>query len=67
MNTFKYGVDFLQSSTALKIAEGTIEGVLTEEVIAGIKRSAGYVQDIVDAGKVVYGINTGFGPLCNAD
>lgn len=64
MNTFKYGVDFLQSSTAIGIAKGNIEGVLTQTVIEDINRSAGYVQDIVDSGKVVYGINTGFGPLC---
>ncbi|SKB92914.1 histidine ammonia-lyase [Sphingobacterium nematocida] len=64
MNTFKYGVDFLQSSTAIGIAKGSIEGVLTQTVIEDINRSAGYVQDIVDSGKVVYGINTGFGPLC---
>lgn len=64
MNTFKYGVDFLQSSTALKIARGAINGVLSDEVISNIEQSAQYVQDIVDSGKVVYGINTGFGPLC---
>ncbi|TDQ82890.1 histidine ammonia-lyase [Sphingobacterium yanglingense] len=64
MNTFKYGVDFLQSSIALGIARGTVEGILTEEVVKDIEKSAGYVREIVDSGKVVYGINTGFGPLC---
>lgn len=64
MDTFKYGVDFLQSSTAIAIAKGSIMGVLSDTVIEDINKSAGYVQDIVDSGKVVYGINTGFGPLC---
>ncbi|WP_140936578.1 histidine ammonia-lyase [Sphingobacterium lumbrici] len=64
MNTFKYGKDSLTSSLALAIAEGKIQGVLTDTTKQKINQSAAYVQEIVDAGKVVYGINTGFGPLC---
>ncbi len=64
MNTFKYGEDFLNSSIAVSIAHGETKAVLSDTVIARINQSAQYVQEIVDAGKVVYGINTGFGPLC---
>lgn len=64
MNTFKYGEDFLNSSIAVSIAHGETKAVLSDTVIAKINQSAQYVQEIVDAGKVVYGINTGFGPLC---
>ncbi|WP_156307041.1 histidine ammonia-lyase [Sphingobacterium endophyticum] len=64
MNSFKYGEDYLSSSIALSIAKSTCEGILTEETIEKINQSANYVQEIVDSGKVVYGINTGFGPLC---
>ncbi len=64
MNSFKYGEDYLSSSIALSIAKSTCEGFLTEETIERINQSANYVQEIVDSGKVVYGINTGFGPLC---
>ena len=64
MMNFEYAAEYLTSSKALAIARGELKGVLTEEVRANILQSAQYVQDIVDAGKVVYGINTGFGPLC---
>ncbi|MCA5005568.1 histidine ammonia-lyase [Sphingobacterium bovistauri] len=64
MKTFKYGEDFLKSSAAVGIARGEIQGVLTQETIDNINRSAEYVRKIVDRGNVVYGINTGFGPLC---
>lgn len=64
MKTFRYGEDFLKCSIAIAIAKGNIKGVLTEEAKRQIQQSADYVQKIVDKGKVVYGINTGFGPLC---
>ncbi|WP_313511529.1 histidine ammonia-lyase [Sphingobacterium sp.] len=64
MKTFKYGEDYLNSSIAIAIAKSECQGVLTDETISKINQSAQYVQEIVDAGKVVYGINTGFGPLC---
>ena len=64
MTTFLYGKDKLTSSLVDKIANGTVKGVIDEDTRAKIQKSAGYVQQIVDAGKVVYGINTGFGPLC---
>jgi len=62
--TFQYGEDNLTSSIAISIAKAEIKGVLTENTIFKIKQSASYVQKIVDSGKTVYGINTGFGPLC---
>src|SRR5690606_29675058 len=64
MKTFKYGEDYLNSSIAMAIANSACQGLLTDETISKINQSAQYVQEIVDAGKVVYGINTGFGPLC---
>lgn len=71
MKTFKYGEDYLKSSLAIAIAKGEIKGILSPDTIARIQKSAAYVQKIVDKGEVVYGINTGFGPLCttliNAD
>ncbi|MFZ4260812.1 histidine ammonia-lyase [Sphingobacterium sp. HJSM2_6] len=64
MKIFRYGEDYLTSSLALDIASGNVQGILTEETKIRIHQSATYVQAIVDAGQVVYGINTGFGPLC---
>lgn len=61
---FNYGNTLLTCSLARKIAKGDIQGILTDEVKGLICQSSQYVQEIVTAGKVVYGINTGFGPLC---
>ncbi|MEE9364168.1 MAG: histidine ammonia-lyase [Cellulophaga sp.] len=63
-NTFSFGEDYLTSSIALEIAQGkracTISTASREKIIA----SRTIVENIVDKGNVVYGINTGFGPLC---
>lgn len=61
---FKYGKDRLTCSIARNIARGHIIGFLDEDTKGLIVQSSQYIQEIVDAGKVVYGINTGFGPLC---
>ncbi len=64
-NVFNYGIDTLTVGTVLDIASGKIKGVLSPEAIARIQASAGYVQTIVSQHTTVYGINTGFGPLCD--
>lgn len=61
---FKYGKDRLTCSIARNIARGHVVGHLDEDTKGIIIQSSQYIQEIVDAGKVVYGINTGFGPLC---
>ena len=66
MKSFNYGREKLTSAIAIAITKGKIKGVLAEDSVAAINQSAQYVQEIVDAGKVVYGINTGFGPLCTS-
>jgi histidine ammonia-lyase len=63
-NTFQYGQEHLTASIALGIANGEIRGVLSPETRAQVKKSAAAVQEIVANGNPVYGINTGFGPLC---
>jgi histidine ammonia-lyase len=64
MKTFNYGADNLTSSLAMLIATNKVKAELNEDTKKKIKQSASYVQEIVDAGETVYGINTGFGPLC---
>ena len=64
-NSFAYGIDRLTSGIALKLCRGQINGVLSDEAIERIKKSEAIVSSIVEKGDVVYGINTGFGPLCN--
>ena len=61
---FHYGEDHLKVSTALAIGNGQYTGILTEESRERIRKSAGLVEKIVSSDRIVYGINTGFGPLC---
>jgi len=63
-NNFNYGVDQLSCSTALQLSQGLLKGSLSDFTKTQINKSAGYVQQIVATEKTVYGINTGFGPLC---
>lgn len=62
---FHYGKDYLTVSTVLDLARGSKRGTLHPETLQKVEKSADIVSDIVAAEKVVYGINTGFGPLCN--
>ncbi len=65
MVIFNYGIDTLTISKALAISRGECRGVLSKEAVAKIEASHQKVQNIVAQGETVYGINTGFGPLCN--
>lgn len=64
METFNYGSDHLTTSIALKIARGQVKAILSKETIDQINQSAQYVKEITEKETTVYGINTGFGPLC---
>ena len=64
MKTFSYGQDRMTVDTALAIARGETKGVISPEVYQQIEASRQAVVDIVKGEKQVYGINTGFGPLC---
>ncbi len=63
--TFKYGTDNLTVDKVLAISNGELNAVITsetkEQVIACRKR----VETMAAGNKAVYGINTGFGPLCD--
>lgn len=61
---FKLGEDWLTASTALHIAQASTTIKLSQEYRAKVIKSWTIVQGIVDKGLPVYGINTGFGPLC---
>lgn len=62
---FHYGKDALTVATALDIAAGKTKGILIPEVMAKVQASNAHVQAIVQEHTTVYGINTGFGPLCD--
>jgi histidine ammonia-lyase len=64
MKTFHYGQDLLTSSLALKLARKEMKGVFSHETLQKINTSSAAVAQIAKGEKAVYGINTGFGPLC---
>lgn len=66
METFHFGVDRLTASMALKLARKEAKGLLNDETISKVNASAAAVAKIASGEKAVYGINTGFGPLCTS-
>ena len=65
MKNFRYGSDRLTIEKAMALTQGKIHGTLSAKERHKIDRSESYVKDIVAHNEVVYGINTGFGPLCD--
>jgi histidine ammonia-lyase len=61
---FNFGQDWLTAGIALSIASGKTKINLTDATRKKVKSSWQIVQNIVAKGNPVYGINTGFGPLC---
>lgn len=64
MLSFKYGTDHLTAGIALSIARGETTGIINEAAREKIRRSSQVVENIANGDAAVYGINTGFGPLC---
>lgn len=62
---FKYGVDKLTIEKILAIACKELKAGLTHEAIAKVNDCRKSVETIANSDKAVYGINTGFGPLCD--
>lgn len=61
---FHYGEEQLSVAKALQITTGQTQGLITTHTKKKIQASWQHVQDIVAQDRTVYGINTGFGPLC---
>ena len=64
MITFRYGIDRMTPGLALDICRGRIKGELSRDAANKVAQNRAAVEDIVSDGRTVYGINTGFGPLC---
>lgn len=62
--TFNFGEDHLTAGIALSIARGKTKGLISDFSRIKIRNSSKTVANIVEKGDPVYGINTGFGPLC---
>ena len=63
--TFKYGIDKLTVSKIIAIAQGKMQAELTTQTIKTINECRAKVEKMANGPKAVYGINTGFGPLCD--
>ena len=63
--TFKYGIDRLDLDILNGIASGSIKAELCQEALDKINTSRQRVDKMAASDKAVYGINTGFGPLCD--
>ncbi|NER16745.1 histidine ammonia-lyase [Spongiivirga citrea] len=62
---FKYGIDHLTVEKAIALASAKLVGELTNEAITKVNTCRHYVEKMASGDKAVYGINTGFGPLCD--
>jgi len=60
-----YGIDELTIEDIIAILENPKHAALNDEARAKILKSEQNVREIVESDRTVYGINTGFGPLCD--
>lgn len=65
MKEFKLGIDQMSIGDIFEILNNETKLVLNEKAIEQINNSRNSVEKVVTSKQVVYGINTGFGPLCN--
>jgi histidine ammonia-lyase len=61
---FQYGQDHLTTAIALAITDGKCQGVLNDSARGRIEKCRQRVAELAAGDDAVYGINTGFGPLC---
>ncbi len=65
MQKFQAGIQTLSIKNLTSICDDNMQVVLSDEAIKQVAKSAGYVEKIIENETVIYGINTGFGPLCS--
>jgi histidine ammonia-lyase len=63
-NAFKYGEDNLSIGLAIDICNGSCKGYITDSARRKITKNRSVVENMARNKQNVYGINTGFGPLC---
>ncbi len=64
-NMFKYGIDHLTVHKVIAIARCQFQAVLVQEAIDKVQECRRKVEVMAQSDEPVYGINTGFGPLCD--
>lgn len=65
MNTLSYGIGHWSLEEVIAVAKNPAQAKLSETSKQQIIQSRKNVESIIESGKVVYGINTGFGPLAD--
>jgi histidine ammonia-lyase len=63
--TFKYGIDKLTVDKVIDIANGKLNAIICDEAKKKVNDCRLKVETMAAGDKAVYGINTGFGPLCD--
>jgi histidine ammonia-lyase len=63
-SVFRYGEDKLSIGLAMDICNGDCMGQITGSARNKIRKNRSIVEDMARNKQNVYGINTGFGPLC---
>ena len=62
---FKFGKDVLTVQKVMEIVNGTLSTTISKEARLGIIACRKKVDVMAQGNKAIYGINTGFGPLCD--
>ncbi len=62
---FKYGIDQLTVDKVIAIANGTLKAEITSDAERKINECRKKVEVMANSDVATYGINTGFGPLCD--
>ena len=62
---FRYGIDQLTVEKVIQISKGDLKTELSPEAIIKVNECRAKVEKMAAGDKPVYGINTGFGPLCD--
>ena len=65
MSNFNYGIDKLTLKKIIALGNNTLQGTLTDKAKTQITSCRKKVETMANGTKAVYGINTGFGPLCD--
>ena len=62
---FNYGIDQLTVEKVMSIANGELKAGMTEQATKQVQDCRQKVLTMANGDKAVYGVNTGFGPLCD--
>lgn len=62
---FSYGSEELSLSLVTQILQGEISAGLDQQANVQLAESRSAVKELIASGQTVYGVNTGFGPLCD--